>query len=191
MINCGSQIVQKLRLVSAWNGIKDVAGQHIHRNVSIASSMANLNLQHKHYPGVKTAWSQADLTLAVGGGESRYIRLWDASQELRRADVLTGSDSPITRLSFGPSHTGLLCAGFQDGSVRLYDVRCPDSRVVTFDGQDNTGKGAFTNDVTQFRKFFDYFLPSVCNCDLPHVSVHTGALSLFPCFTICLTPLFV
>jgi hypothetical protein len=48
---------------------------------------------------------------------------------------MTGTDAALTRLSFGPSHLGLLCAGFADGSVRLYDVRSSDSRVMTFDGQ--------------------------------------------------------
>ncbi len=96
--------------------------------------MASLSFGHKN-TGVKTAWSQADLTLAVGGGDSRYIRLWDASQELRRADLLTVTDAAITSMSFGPSHVGLLCAGFSDGSVRLYDVRSPDSLVMTFEGK--------------------------------------------------------
>lgn len=133
-----NEVVHKTRLVSAWNGIKDVTGltgQPLHRNMSMISSMSNLNIG-KSSP-IKTAWSQPDLTLAVGGGDSRHIRLWDASQELRRGDLLTGTDAAISRLSFGPSHLGLLCAGFVDGSVRLYDVRSPDSRVMTFDGQDS------------------------------------------------------
>jgi WD40 repeat protein len=129
------EIVHKTRLVSAWNGIKDVTSMTAgHRNVSANVNSGKSLLQHP----VKTAWSQPDLTLAVGGGDSRYIRLWDANQELRRADLLTGTDAAISRLSFGPSHLGLLCAGFVDGSVRLYDVRSPESHVMTFDGQDGS-----------------------------------------------------
>jgi len=130
---CG-EATQKTRLVSAWNGLKDVSGFTGHRNASVVSSMANLSLSKASY-GIKTAWSQPELTLAVGGGDSRYIRLWDASKELRKADLMTGTDAALTSLSFGPSHLGLLCAGFADGSVRLYDVRSPDSRVCALDGQ--------------------------------------------------------
>ena len=66
---------------------------------------------------------------------TRYIRLWDAAQELRKSDLATGTDATLTRLTFGPSHLGLFCAGFADGSVRLFDIRSPDSRVMTFDSQ--------------------------------------------------------
>lgn len=129
------EVAQKTRLVSAWNGLKDVSGFTGHRNTSVVSSLANLSIT-KASNGIKTAWSQPELILAVGGGsDSRYIRLWDASKELRKADVMSGTDAALTSLSFGPSHLGLLCAGFADGSVRLYDVRSPDSRVCTLDGQ--------------------------------------------------------
>jgi hypothetical protein len=50
--------------------------------------MANLSLGRTYY-GVKTAWSQPELALAVGGADSKFIRVWDASQELRKADLVT------------------------------------------------------------------------------------------------------
>lgn len=132
---CPFEVPPKTRLVSAWNGLRDYPGFTAPRNVSLVSSMANLSVSKSPSYGVKTAWSQPDLTLAVGGGDSRYIRLWDAAQELRKSDLATGTDATLTRLTFGPSHLGLFCAGFADGSVRLFDIRSPDSRVMTFDSQ--------------------------------------------------------
>jgi len=74
------------------------------------------------------------MTLAVTGAESRYISLWDAKTELRKNDLYTSTDAPVTSIAYGPSHFGLLCAGFTDGSVRVFDVRSPESRAMVFEG---------------------------------------------------------
>ena len=75
-----------------------------------------------------TAWSQFDLTLAVGG-YARYIRLWDAERELKKADLATGSDSYVSSLrcsnyyAASSAASGIFTAGFGDGSVKLFDIR--------------------------------------------------------------------
>ena len=77
---------------------------------------------------VHTAWSQFDLTLAVGG-YARYIRLWDAERELKKADLATGSDSYVSSLrcsnyyAASSAASGIFTAGFGDGSVKLFDIR--------------------------------------------------------------------
>jgi len=89
--------------------------------------MANLSFGNKS-TGVKTAWSQADLTLAVGGGDSRYIRLWDASQELNGSPVLD------CRLKGDEQRLPVLVYGDSAGVVNYYQLSSPQapSRLVEF-----------------------------------------------------------
>jgi len=116
----------KHRLVSAWNGLRELVGY---------SYRGNLNPVTSGLP-VHTAWSQYDLTLAIGG-DAKYIRLWDARKELKRADLPTGCDSFVSSLTFSSyyaasSTSGIFTAGFGDGSVKLFDIRTPDAGVATF-----------------------------------------------------------
>ena len=114
------------RLVSAWNGLRELVGYSYRGTLTPVSSGLP----------VHTAWSQYDLTLAVGG-DARYIRLWDARNELKRADLPTGCDSYVSSLTFSSyyaasSTSGIFTAGFGDGSVKLFDIRTPDAGVATF-----------------------------------------------------------
>ena len=92
-----------------------------------------------------TAWSQFDLTLAVGG-YARYIRLWDAERELKKADLATGSDSYVSSLrcsnyyAASSAASGIFTAGFGDGSVKLFDIRSG-SLTILFEKVCRTMKG--------------------------------------------------
>ncbi|KAK9885163.1 hypothetical protein WA026_010673 [Henosepilachna vigintioctopunctata] len=99
-------------------------------------------------------WSQTVIT----AGDSRVLRLWDAEKETKAFDIVTGTDSPVTCINSCFANTsnehyasfiatnrddppreseheypcrGFVAAGFENGSVRLFDRRCPpaDNRV--------------------------------------------------------------
>lgn len=77
------------------------------------------------------AWNQLTHTIAIGGS-GKIIRLWDAETELKKCDIQTGTDSSLLTLKFSPN--GLLVAGCDDGSVRLFDKRLPSNqaRIKTY-----------------------------------------------------------
>ena len=150
------------KLVSAWNGLRDIAAGNqvlIYSTTLLyticlsgidcfafkawnrgAASLALMPVA-SGLP-VHTAWSQFDLTLAVGG-YARHIRLWDAERELKKADLNTGSDSYVSSLrcsnyyAASSAASGIFTAGFGDGSVKLFDIRSRDSRVATFNELDS------------------------------------------------------
>ena len=57
------------------------------------------------------------------GGDSPILRLWDAHKERRRCDLNTGSTSYVSTMAFSTRNSDLVCAGFGDGSVRIFDIR--------------------------------------------------------------------
>lgn len=81
--------------------------------------------------GVILSWNQSEHKL-IASGETRVIRLWDATKEMKIRDLNTGADSCVTSISTDCSH--LICVGCSDGSVRVFDDRLMphDSRVHTF-----------------------------------------------------------
>lgn len=81
--------------------------------------------------GLQTAWHQSTQTI-FAGGESKYIRLWDAEREYKTSDISTGSDSFVSNLCCSPS--GLFATGLVDGSIQLYDRRISanDGRVMVY-----------------------------------------------------------
>lgn len=83
-----------------------------------------------------TAWQQKSQCVVVAG-ESKYIRIWNAETELKLCDIPTGSDSSVRVLSTASNE--IIAAGCTDGSVRLFDKRCPpvDARVMTY--RESTG----------------------------------------------------
>ncbi|KAF6772371.1 hypothetical protein AHF37_06811, partial [Paragonimus kellicotti] len=96
--------------------------------------------------GLVVHWSQSTSQLALGG-DSRLIRLWDCEREARLRDVPTGADACVTVLD-RTADQRLLCAGFGDGGVRVFDLRAPASSTTTstqhgdchiFSGQADTG----------------------------------------------------
>lgn len=81
--------------------------------------------------GLQTAWHQSTQTIFVGG-ESKFLRLWDAERELRVQDIQTGSDFPISHISCAPN--ALFAVGFADGCIQIFDRRAPqsESRIMTY-----------------------------------------------------------
>ncbi|KAK4468174.1 hypothetical protein MN116_008095 [Schistosoma mekongi] len=95
---------QDSEILTAWNGITD--------------------LYQTDYPvGVVVHWSQQSNQLSVSG-DTRVIRLWDCLCESRLRDINTGSDTSVTCLTQNTDQN-LLAAGFNDGGIRVWDVRIP------------------------------------------------------------------
>uniref|UniRef100_A0A182K1J5 Raptor N-terminal CASPase-like domain-containing protein n=1 Tax=Anopheles christyi TaxID=43041 RepID=A0A182K1J5_9DIPT len=117
------------QLLSAWHGLLDF-------NTSSAAKVCNSETAlaaHGNSPapgGLVLAWHQRSQTI-MAAGEAKYIRLWDAEREMRICDIPSGSDTPVLKLSCAPN--GIFAAGFYDGSVRIFDRRCPpsDTRCAT------------------------------------------------------------
>ncbi|KAL1213284.1 Regulatory-associated protein of TOR 2 [Cardamine amara subsp. amara] len=86
-----------------------------------------------HKPGARglnavVDWQQQSGYL-YASGESSSIMLWDLEKEQLVKSVPSESECSVTALSASQVHGGQLAAGFADGSVRLYDVRTPESLV--------------------------------------------------------------
>jgi len=73
--------------------------------------------------GLVTTWAQAD-GLLLATGDSPYLRAWDVrAQQLAAAWPLNNTQrNCVTALSY---HSGLVFAGFGDGSLKLIDPRAP------------------------------------------------------------------
>ncbi|XP_015791630.1 regulatory-associated protein of mTOR isoform X2 [Tetranychus urticae] len=80
--------------------------------------------------GTKIYWNQKSCHL-IGAGDSKTIRIWDSEREAMLRDLPTGADCSVTSLS---SDGAIICAGCQDGTIRLFDERCSpnDTRILTF-----------------------------------------------------------
>lgn len=82
------------------------------------------DLYQTDYPvGVVVHWSQQSNQLIVSG-DTRIIRIWDCLCESRLRDINTGSDISVTCLTKSIDNH-LLAAGFNDGGIRVWDVRVP------------------------------------------------------------------
>ncbi|KAH8858829.1 Regulatory-associated protein of mTOR [Schistosoma japonicum] len=81
---------------------------------------------------ILTAWNgitdlyQTDypVGVVVHWSDTRVIRLWDCLCESRLRDINTGSDTSVTCLTQNADQN-LLAAGFNDGGIRVWDVRIP------------------------------------------------------------------
>lgn len=81
--------------------------------------------------GLQTAWHQSSQTIIVGG-ESKYLRLWDAEKERKVQDIHTSSDFSISHISCAPN--ALFAVGFSDGCIQIYDSRTSPtaSRIMVY-----------------------------------------------------------
>lgn len=75
--------------------------------------------EHRSQQKLLFTWLSQNRTLAAGG-DTRVIRLWDAQQERKVLDIVTESER-ITSLTTDNVH--LVCAGTEEGSVKLFDCR--------------------------------------------------------------------
>ncbi|CAH8606929.1 unnamed protein product [Schistosoma rodhaini] len=101
---------QDPEILTAWNGITD--------------------LYQTDYPvGVVVHWSQHANQLMVSG-DTRIIRIWDCLCESKLRDISTGSDTSVTCLTKSIDNH-LLAAGFNDGGIRVWDVRVPSMNHIS------------------------------------------------------------
>lgn len=76
--------------------------------------------------GLISEWQQSRGSLLVSG-DVKIIRVWDAPRELCISDIPARSSSSITSLTSDQVAGNIFIAGFDDGSLRVYDRRL-DSR---------------------------------------------------------------
>ncbi|KAK7678642.1 hypothetical protein QCA50_018369 [Cerrena zonata] len=76
--------------------------------------------------GLISEWQQSRGSLLVSG-DVKIIRVWDAPRELCLVDIPARSTSSITSLTSDQVAGNIFVAGFDDGSLRVYDRRM-DSR---------------------------------------------------------------
>ncbi|XP_063708326.1 regulatory-associated protein of mTOR [Culicoides brevitarsis] len=99
------------QLVTAWQAIGE------------PSAKKNINLV--------TAWHQRSQTI-FAAGDSKYVKLWNAEQELLLSDIPTGTESQVVDIVC--ARNGIFAVGCGDGSIRLFDQRLPinNCRIGTY-----------------------------------------------------------
>lgn len=70
--------------------------------------------------GTLLHWEQKNLTLCAASDNK--ICIWDAVKEMKVRDLITVSDSPPVN-TLHSNDANLICAGCQDGSLRIFDKR--------------------------------------------------------------------
>uniref|UniRef100_A0A2M4A4U5 Putative guanine nucleotide binding protein mip1 n=2 Tax=Anopheles triannulatus TaxID=58253 RepID=A0A2M4A4U5_9DIPT len=112
------------QLLSAWHGLLDFHSASLAKVSCLDTSgqASHLNGGAPAPGGLVLAWHQRSQTI-MAAGEAKYVRIWDAEREMRICDIPSGSDTSVLKLSCAPN--GLFAAGFYDGSVRIFDHRCP------------------------------------------------------------------
>lgn len=100
--------------------------------------------------GLVSDWQQSRGSLLVSG-DVKIIRVWDAPRELCIADIPARSLASITNLTSDQVAGNIFVAGFEDGTLRVYDRRLDtrESMVKVWQsartGSRNTGRGAIRN----------------------------------------------
>lgn len=93
----------KIELVTGWRALTDLL-------LTAKSS------------GLVSEWQQSRGSLLVSG-DVKVIRIWDAPRELCLLDIPARSSSSITSLTSDQVAGNIFIAGFDDGSIRVYDQR--------------------------------------------------------------------
>ncbi|XP_043072238.1 regulatory-associated protein of mTOR isoform X1 [Drosophila grimshawi] len=129
------------RLITDAGGVSGVSGVSCSSNTSLTgigggSTGAGLAGASLHSAGISslastnivTAWQQYSQHLVVGSDYYRYLRIWDVERELRLSDLHLGRSETTVRV-LSPFEANIRCdlivAGCTDGSVRIFDKRCP------------------------------------------------------------------
>lgn len=76
-----------------------------------------------------TSWEQRTGHLLVGG-DSRFIRAWDARIECPIYDFPTQAGSNCTSITSDDFGGHVFVAGFGDGVIRIFDKRLGDERAI-------------------------------------------------------------
>lgn len=110
----------QVQLISAWRALTDL----------LLTSKSS---------GLISEWQQSRGSLLVSG-DVKVIRVWDAPRELCIVDIPARSTSSITSLTSDQLAGNIIVAGFDDGSLRVYDRRL-DSRDSMVKLWRNTKRG--------------------------------------------------
>lgn len=104
----------KVELVAAWRALTDL----------LLTSKSS---------GLISEWQQSRGSLLVSG-DVKIIRVWDAPREMCLVDIPARSSSLITSLTSDQVAGNIFVAGFDDGSLRVYDRRLDsrESMVMTW-----------------------------------------------------------
>ncbi|PVH13838.1 uncharacterized protein CXQ87_001956 [Candidozyma duobushaemuli] len=97
------QEARDVELVTAWRALTDL----------LLTSKSS---------GLISEWQQSRGSLLVSG-DVKIIRVWDAPRELCTIDIPARSSSSITSLTSDQVAGNIFVAGFDDGSLRVYDRR--------------------------------------------------------------------
>lgn len=120
-----------VELVTAWRALTDL-------------------LLTSRISGLVSDWQQSRGSLLVSG-DVKIIRVWDAPRELCVAEIPARSSSSITNLTSDQVTGNVFVAGFDDGTLRVYDRRLEtrESMVKVWqggrNGAKNTGRGPIRN----------------------------------------------
>ncbi|PPQ79360.1 hypothetical protein CVT25_002630 [Psilocybe cyanescens] len=107
-----------LQMVSAFRGLNEI-------------------VQSRQGSGLVMDWKQSGGSLLVGG-DSRVIKVWDASTEQQGLDLDTNSDSPVTSIAHDVGSSKTFVAGFADGVVKVFDGRLEDDDAIVRTYSDHT-----------------------------------------------------
>lgn len=96
------------------------------RGPKLVSSMRALPhlVRSKRPSGLILDWQQITGSLLTGG-DSRYVRVWDAHRELCICDIPTRVSSCVTSISSESDVGHIFVCGFGDGAIGVYDRRIP------------------------------------------------------------------
>lgn len=88
--------------------------------------------------GLISEWQQSRGSLLVSG-DVKIIRVWDALREMCLVDIPARSTSSITSITSDQVAGNIFVAGFEDGSLRVYDRRLDsrESMVQTWNSSKN------------------------------------------------------
>lgn len=120
-----------VQLVAAWRALTDL----------LLTSKSS---------GLISEWQQSRGSLLVSG-DVKIIRVWDAPREFCISDIPARSSSSITSLTADQVAGDIFIAGFDDGSLRVYDRRLDsrESMVKVWQngrgGAKNIGRGSIRN----------------------------------------------
>ncbi|GEQ69638.1 hypothetical protein JCM33374_g3311 [Metschnikowia sp. JCM 33374] len=127
----GEKEEESVKLVAAWRALTDL----------LLTSKSS---------GLISEWQQSRGSLLVSG-DVKIIRVWDAPRELCISDIPARSSSSITSLTSDQVAGDIFVAGFDDGSLRVYDRRLDsrESMVKIWQsgrgGAKNIGRGSIRN----------------------------------------------
>ncbi|KAH9486204.1 Target of rapamycin complex 1 subunit mip1 [Psilocybe cubensis] len=107
--------------------------------LQMVSAFRGLNemIQSRQGSGLVMDWKQSGGLLLVGG-DSRVIKVWDASTEQQGLDLDTNSESPVTSIAHDIGSSKMFVAGFADGVVKVFDGRLEEEDAIVRTYSDHT-----------------------------------------------------